>query len=89
MPKACGNESENLRTIDGTICARPSTDSLCTHSMSSATWVKVPKTPHVVTFLFTELSTYISRRITLLVPQLYPLSTAPITSTTNFKKGEY
>ena len=89
MPKACGNESENLRTIDGTMCVRLSTDLLYTYDASTTMWVKVPKTPLVVTFLFTELSTYISRRITLLVPQLYPLSTAPITSTTNFKKGEY
>ena len=89
MFNTCGNMSENLRTRSSKICVHMSTVLGRIQIMTPALCTIYPQVHCITPVSHTVLSTQFSRVSSLLVDGLYPFSTGPITSTTNFKKENY
>lgn len=85
----CGKTVESLWQAQGTTSVRPSTGQRTNIIQSTASWVQPQLIPQSIPRFLLSLSTVKIMPLSLLISQLYTVSTAPITRATKmkFKKG--
>lgn len=88
MPNSCAQLVNNLRLANRITSAQSSTASLTTCMKSLSTWVQTSFIRKVVRRLSAPLSTLIFHSPPLIEHIFYPVSTAPIITTTKGKLKE-